>query len=189
MTRNRNVISKSLTGLKKVLNNNNRMEILGIEGAVLEVKCTFNEPSNIEKLKQFEESTGLLLPDDYRDFLLIHDGAIIFEVLLNSSINIGGGLYLFSIDEVKNRKEELAFQQNHYPIASLLEGHHLVVDVEKIKNNDRNYLLITNPFFDEITMLNLNFELFLDRYLLSQGSSFWEWPIYTAQNYYRTHSG
>ncbi|MEI5908030.1 SMI1/KNR4 family protein [Bacillus spongiae] len=188
MNRTRKIISKSLIGLKEILNNNNQMKVLGEEGTVLDVKCTFNDPSNTEELKQYEESTGLLLPDDYHEFLLIHNGAIIFELLLNGSLNIGGGLYLFSIEEVKSTKEKLAFEQNHYPIARLLEGHHLVVDVERIKNNDSNYLLIINPFFNETTILNLNFELFLDRYLLSQGSSFWNWSVDTAENYYRTHS-
>lgn len=188
MARTRNVISKSLRGLKEILDDNNQMKILGREGTVLDVKCTFNEPSNIEELKQFEDSTGLILAEDYHDFLLIHNGAILFDVLLNGSINIGGGLYLFSIEEIKSAKGRSAFELNHYPIASLLEGHHLVVDIEKIKNKDNNYLSIINPFFNEFTILNLNFELFFDRYLLSQGSSFWDWSVYTAKNYYRTHS-
>ncbi len=37
--------------------------------------------------------------------------------------------------------------------------------------------------------MKLNFEIFLDRYIMSQGADFWEWNIYTAENYYRTHQG
>ncbi|MCI4139540.1 SMI1/KNR4 family protein, partial [Bacillus vallismortis] len=32
----------------------------------------------------------------------------------------------------------------------------------------------------EYTPLNVNFEIFIDRYIQSNGATFWEWRYYTA---------
>ncbi len=63
----------------------------------------------------------------------------------------------------------------------------LFVNSQNQNARDPNYLWFRG--FIEYEPMKLNFEIFLDRYILSQGSSFWEWNIYTAENYYRTHQG
>lgn len=36
----------------------------------------------------------------------------------------------------------------------------------------------------EMTPLSMNLELFIDRYMIAQGTNFWNWSIYTAKNFY-----
>lgn len=55
--------------------------------------------------------------------------------------------------------------------------------MECVKNNQPNYLYLCS--FLESMPLNLNLELFVDRYIISQGSNFWDWPVYTADNFYK----
>jgi cell wall assembly regulator SMI1 len=52
------------------------------------------------EIKNFEEEINISLPEDYKSFLKIHNGAILFEMLLGT-VNIGGGLHLYSVDEIK----------------------------------------------------------------------------------------
>lgn len=48
-----------------------------------------------------------------------------------------------------------------------------MIDKDKLDKGDPNYLFILE--IGEYTPLNLNFEIFLDRYILSNGEAFWEW--------------
>ncbi|BEV37428.1 hypothetical protein BSB_05010 [Bacillus stercoris] len=59
-----------------------------------------------------------------------------------------------------------------------------MIDKDKLDKGDPNYLFILA--IGEYTPLNLNFEIFLDRYIQCNGATFWDWPYYTAENYYRT---
>ncbi|GFM13721.1 SMI1 / KNR4 family protein [Bacillus sp. FW1] len=59
-----------------------------------------------------------------------------------------------------------------------------MIDKDKLDEGDPNYLYILE--IGEYTPLNLNFEIFLDRYIQSNGEAFWVWQYYTAENYYRT---
>ncbi|WHY58665.1 hypothetical protein [Peribacillus simplex] len=71
------------------------------------------------------------------------------------------------------------------PIGSVLDGT-LAISIKKLKTQEPNYLLNfdipSEEFFEDI---QLNFELFLDRYIMTQGNDFWNWNTYTAENYYR----
>ncbi len=56
-------------------------------------------------------------------FITLHNGAKIFQILADGE-NIGGGLYLFSLEEIE---EELKYEDlfegiNGIPIGHLLEG-------------------------------------------------------------------
>ncbi|CAI6288200.1 hypothetical protein C7M30_04117 [Bacillus subtilis] len=61
-----------------------------------------------------------------------------------------------------------------------------MIDKDKLDKGDPNYLFILA--IGEYTPLNLNFEIFLDRYIQCNGATFWDWRYYTAENYYRTRS-
>ncbi|KAA6446954.1 SMI1/KNR4 family protein [Bacillus swezeyi] len=176
-------IAATLNGLKKLLNEKNEITLLSREGDVREAVCNFNNPASEEEIGEFEERTAIELPSDYKEFIKIHNGADIFD-LLYAGCNIGGGLHLFSLNEVEESLKKLTYlKKEHVPIAHLLEGSLLLVDQKILKANNRNYLVLFSGL--EYKPLNSNFELFIDRFVLSQGENFWEWPIYTAENYYR----
>ena len=177
-------IQNTLSGLKQLLNNNDQMKSVAEEGEVYTVSCSFNPPIKTTEVKMFESEHDIKLPEDYKAFLKLHNGARIYESVDDDGVNIGGGLHLFSLDDIKETQEVEYISEHGIPIAHLLEDCYLILDIEKLKSTDPNYLNILE--FTDIKILNLNFEIFLDRYIISQGVPFWSWPIYTAENYYRT---
>ncbi|PLR90022.1 SMI1/KNR4 family protein [Bacillus sp. T33-2] len=181
------LVHKTLQGLKKRLDTNNQLIISGRAGALSNAICKFNPPAMIDAITDFENLTNFMLPEDHKEFLLQHNGSTIFDIIIDNNIHAGGGLDIFSLEKIKQSLNDLSLLPSNYlPIAHLLDGHYLVVDRKCLEENDPNYLSITN--FLETTRLNLNFEIFLDRYIVAQGNIFWSWPIYTAKNYYRTHN-
>ena len=177
-------IQNTLSGLKQLLNNNDQMKSVVEEGEVYNVSCSFNPPIKTTEIETFESEHDIKLPEDYKAFLKLHNGARIYESVDDDGVNIGGGLHLFSLDDIKETQEVEYISEHGIPIAHLLEDCYLILDIEKLKSRDPNYLNILE--FTDIKILNLNFEIFLDRYIISQGVPFWSWPIYTAENYYRT---
>lgn len=178
-------VHNTLSGLKKLLDNNEQMKTISEEGEVYTVSCSFNPPIKTSEIETFESEHDIKLPEDYKAFLTLHNGARIYELIDDEDdINIGGGLHLFSLDEVKEAQELELMEGLGIPIGHLLGDCYLILDTEKLKVGDPNYLNILE--FTELASPNLNFEIFLDRYVISQGVVFWDWPIYTAENYYET---
>ncbi|MDM5210675.1 SMI1/KNR4 family protein [Peribacillus sp. NJ4] len=177
-------IHNTLSGLKELLNKKDQMKTVSDEGEVGNVSCSYNAPIKPTEVEMFESENNIKLPEDYKAFLTLHNGARIYELIDDDSVNIGGGLHLFSLNEVKEAQELEIIGEQGIPIGHLLEDCFLILDKEKLKVEDPNYLQILE--FTELSSLNLNFEIFLDRYIISQGVPFWSWPIYTAENYYRT---
>lgn len=177
-------VHNTLSGLKKLLDKNEQMKTISEEGEVGSVSCSFNAPIQTTEIELFERENNIKLPEDYKAFLTLHNGARIYELIAEDDINIGGGLEIFSLDEIKEYQEIEYLSEHGIPIAHLLNDCYLILDTEKLKSGNPNYLCIME--FTELSSLNLNFEIFLDRYIISQGEVFWSWPIYTAENYYRT---
>ncbi|MDM5283702.1 SMI1/KNR4 family protein [Peribacillus castrilensis] len=177
-------IQNTLTGLKKLLNSNDQMKIISYEGEVREITCSFNSEAVTAEIEKFENENSIKLPEDYKEFLTLHNGARIYESIEEDGEKLGDGLEIFSLDEIKQYQEIEYLSEHGIPIAHLLNDCYLILDTEKLKSGDPNYLNILE--FTELSSLNLNFEIFLDRYIISQGEAFWSWPIYTAENYYRT---
>ncbi|MFS0889890.1 SMI1/KNR4 family protein [Peribacillus frigoritolerans] len=179
-----NFIQNTLSGLKKLLNTNDQMKIISYEGEVREITCSFNSEAVASEIEKFENENSIKLPEDYKAFLTLHNGARIYESIDEDGDKLGDGLEIFSLDEIKEYQEIEYLSEHGIPIAHLLEDCYLIIDTDKLKGGDPNYLNIME--FTDLSSLNLNFEIFLDRYIISQGEAFWSWPIYTAENYYET---
>ncbi|KIN36570.1 hypothetical protein B4068_2169 [Bacillus subtilis] len=138
----------------------------------MECLVTFSsDKATLNEIQSFETKHQITLPEDYQKFITLHNGAKIFEILSDGE-NIGGGLQLFSLEEIE---EELKYEDlfegiNGIPIGHLLEGCHLIIDKDKLDKGDPNYLFILA--IGEYTPLNLNFEIFLDRYIQCNGQLF-----------------
>ncbi|WP_339165596.1 SMI1/KNR4 family protein [Siminovitchia sp. FSL W7-1587] len=144
------------------------------------VGCSFNPPADPEALKQVQENNDWDIPKDYEAFLLQHNGAQLLQAYLGD-MNIGGGLILFSLDEVIQAHQNLSMDHMFYPIGMVSEEYLMV----KNNKNTPNYLYI--EYLDPAP-LNMNLELFVDRYIVSSGDIFWEWPRLDAINYYKFYS-
>lgn len=178
------IVLKTLSTLKQRLNDG-KLIVQNEQGNTSVVTCSFNLPVEQKDIEVFENNTGWTIPLDYKTFLQQHNGARIFEMLLEGNINIGGGIQVFSLDEIKITHSNLQLPKNVYPIAHLHEVY-LLVDNERVINNNLDNLILTD---DALGLYNLqyNFEVFLDRYVVSQGSSFWRWNTHTTEEYYKIH--
>ncbi|MEC1548275.1 SMI1/KNR4 family protein [Bacillus rugosus] len=177
-------IEKTLEGLKELLDERGQMKILGKEGTLNEVECQFFTRATDQEITEFEKKLNVTLPEDYRVFLKTHNGARIYDVMIYGS-NVGGGLHILSLKEIYESMQTIALLKPTFiPVAHLLDGCYLLIDKTKA-STDPNYLWLLNQ--TEYEFLNLNFELFVDRYIVSQGANFWKWNLYSAENYYRTN--
>ncbi|WP_261382067.1 SMI1/KNR4 family protein [Bacillus licheniformis] len=180
-------VQNTVNGLKSLLDQNGVIRILGSEGEITDALVTFSgSGASQSDIRAFETHHQLSLPDDYKKFLTLHNGARIFDSLLDG-VNIGGGLHLFNLKEIDTelKDEELYEDVSGIPIGHLLEECDLMIDRVRLKEGDPNYLYLLEDGL-EYKPLHLNFEIFLDRYVMCQGQPFWEWRYYTAENYYRT---
>ncbi|MCK2000774.1 SMI1/KNR4 family protein [[Brevibacterium] frigoritolerans] len=181
-------ITQTLASFKNKLDGDLRMIVSGPEGENSNIVCSFNHPATKEQIEEFEKKKGWILPEDYKAFLFIHNGCMLFEHIDEDGDRVGGGLWLHSLEEIESAYKDMQADEPDkplpfIPIGSVLDGT-LAISIKKLQ--EPNYLLNfdipSEEFFEDI---QLNFELFLDRYIMSQGNDFWNWDTYTAENYYR----
>lgn len=89
------LVVKSLNYLKHKLEEKGFFEIYQGEGGTSNVTCKFNDPASLSVIEKFELQTRLTLPDDYKQFLLLHNGASFFD-----DVKYGGECYLYDIELV-----------------------------------------------------------------------------------------
>ncbi len=170
-------LKQTLNALKTQLDNN-RLKVISHQGEIQTVGFSFNPPLDYNSIQEVKLNKNWYLPDDYEAFLLEHNGAELFEQYFDN-INIGGGLLLYSLEEVQKVQQRLAMNNDYYPIGYVHEEHLMI---KNSKENNRNYLYFGHL---EKRPTNMNFELFLDRFIVSNGSNFWEWSWLDAENYYK----
>jgi len=178
-------IMKIVQTLLQTRDSHNRHTLVQRDGRIISATSSINQPIEEENVLQFEDSIGCRLPEDYRLFLMNFNGAKIFQELLDGE-NIGGGLELFSIQEIVENLEYMDTRKQFLPIG-YVDQQYLSITLEAIEKKNPNYLFLLGNT-DGPRPLQLNVEMFLDRFIVSQGSAFWDWPIYTAKNSQYTDS-
>lgn len=169
------LVDKTLTGLKNCLADGKRM-VQNEEGFVEEMTFEFREPATDKEFQNFISSTHIQLPEDYQAFLRLHNGAVLFQPWF------GGQFELYGVSEILEHKRGGLFLENWYPIGDQ-NGSYLLIDSDKVNQNKNDYLLWwDSSIYEDARNLNLNFELWLDRFIISQGTNFWDWPRYTPHN-------
>lgn len=89
---------------------------------------------------------------------------------------------MFSVKELKENLYYTDVYPGFLPIGSAWDQY-LAISLEAIEKGDPNYLYrIDND--EGPQALTLNFHLFLDRFVVAQGATFYEWPIYSAASRY-----
>lgn len=173
------LIHKTLDGFKKRLVNN-KLTIQGENGLVEEVSFSFNEPATDQEIQDFIKQTGLHLPDDYQAFLRLHNGVTLFQPWF------GGQMDLCSLSEVENKMGIVGFFPEHWYPIGCQDGHFLMIDANKVNQGEMDYLMWwDSSLVEDAKHLGLNFALWLDRFIVSQGARFWEWPRIDVHRCYR----
>ncbi|MEM1504800.1 SMI1/KNR4 family protein [Domibacillus sp. 8LH] len=176
------IVKQTISALKKRLEqNDNVIDVQSERGHVYKAKCTFNHPASDEEIANFENKTGLILPPDYKAFLRITNGCQLFD-----DVEHGGEIELYSLEQILELNEYYDELDGCYDIAYIHQDN-IVINSKLYSENQKNYLLWKDHTeqFTEAQPLQMNFELWMDRFIMSQGEKFWWWSIHTAENYYR----
>lgn len=152
------------------------LECMNLLGNV--IKCTFewNQPISLEKLERLTDEHCLKLPEDYKRFLLMADGAILYNDDENS------GYQLFSledaIDYTKKKRvcgyEDLKLEWLIFMV-DLFDSNMLLFDMDKIGN--KRYILdgIAEDSEKEWNYLKWDFTKFMNLLFRTNGDNFWRW--------------
>lgn len=142
------------------------------------IKCTFewNSPINIDKLKALEREYNLRLPEGYERFLLMSNGAILYNDDEDS------GYQLFSLeDAIRYTKEK---RENGYDglkdewlifMVNLFDSDKLLFDMSLI--NEKHYILdgVSDDSEEEWEYLKWDFNLLMNLLYRANGDNFWRW--------------
>ena len=168
------LISKTLANLATRLNNEPIFSVQNYNGEVMEATCKLYSPPQAEEILEFENETGLLIPKDFKEFLVQHNGAELF-----AHPEYGGGINIMNISHMMDLYESYRemIPTAWYPIGFDDVGF-LWINSEEVTENTRDcqYLYWSSliDINEERTALNSNFEIWLERLITAEGKKFWE---------------
>lgn len=177
------LVTRTLSSLRKRLNDNgNIIQVQNEQGHLFYANCTFRPPVSDIDLSYFENESGFILPADYKEFLKITNGCRLFD-----DIQFGGEIELYSLEQIiESNFEHQGYDEYEgcYDIAYIYQDN-IVINSKLVSQNRGNYLFWKDHIdqFKEARPLNMNFELWFDRFVVSQGTKFWWWSIHTAEWY------
>ncbi|GMX62716.1 MULTISPECIES: SMI1/KNR4 family protein [Paenibacillus] len=159
-----------------------KQQILWVQrelGYVKPCTCAFYKAATPDQIYSFVKETDFFLPTSYIDFLKMHDGAILFQ---DQSEYVNPPWYIFGLEEIMEYSEQNELPPNLYAIAKFNQTI-IFVDSSLVKEGREDYLFEGATFDHEYEAMNLNFELWFERLIVSQGAHFWHWNNYSLKNY------
>lgn len=160
-------IKNILDGLKKRLDENNEVLVQNLGGNCYLGKCIFKEPTTNENINRFEVETGWKIPEEFREFLLIHNGA---EFFLDE---YGGTFGINSLDFIITEYNYAPLHENFYPIGSYVDLGQILINSKRVKEGRKDYMFLVGGI--GLIDFKCDFETWLDRMIVTQGLSYWEW--------------
>lgn len=154
-----------LDALKSRLNDTNLLTIQSTDGSLFNMSFKFNAPVNEEVINSYGN-----LPEDYKSFLLLHNGAEFF------SWEYGTMFYIYSLEESLSILERVKSgdfvpmenKDDWYPIGYVQDIGGLYIDF----SSNKNYLILMGiPVYE----LLCDFPTWLDRMIRVNGERYWEW--------------
>ncbi|WP_052427615.1 SMI1/KNR4 family protein [Neobacillus niacini] len=163
-------ISNVLEALKTRLDEDNLLNVHSTSGVYTKVGFNFNKPITHHELEQFIINNDLNLPTEYKEFLLLHNGAEFF------TYEYGYSFCLYSIEEMIRTYNSMKdycdvdyILKYCYPIGYVMDGGTLLLDHSEFKKT--NVLLSgieTKSFYCDL-------KTWLERMIIAQGNAYWEW--------------
>ncbi|MFC4077758.1 hypothetical protein [Salinithrix halophila] len=97
----------------------------------------------------------------------------------------GGQFELYRISDILENQVPGLHPETWYPIG-YQDGGYLLMDGEKLKEGHQDYLMWwESSLTEDVKTLGLNFELWLNRFIIAQGTKFWDWSQQNVHQYYR----
>ncbi|MEK4628572.1 MAG: SMI1/KNR4 family protein [Solibacillus sp.] len=166
------LIDQTLKALQTRLAENKNMIQVQVEGGdVFNATCTFHPPATENEILDFERQTGYRLPADYKNFLKISNGCRLFD-----HVTYGGEIQLYSLQELIDYNQVYDAFEGCFTIASVYQDH-IVINSKHVLQNKQYYLYWKGSIesFEDARPLSINFETWLDRIIVCQGTKFWLW--------------
>jgi hypothetical protein len=163
-------IHKCLNALSERLNADSKLLVQKLEGIKKEVSFYFSETLTETEIDEFCIKYQVMFPEDYKEFMLLYNGAKLFYDDFDRS-----GVIILSLEQIGNAINDFQISNDSFPIVLIPNFGYLYIDLELWEMNDGNYLVW--KAFDSYDGLDIcsNFELWLDRLIVSQGEVFWDW--------------
>lgn len=176
------LINASLETLKKTLHNNFPFPIQRNLGFYLNCSFSFSKPATAKEIDEFQIETNFFLPEDYKFFLTLHNGAELYKDVEG----VESHWHIFGIDEIQDALEKYPTPEHIYIIAKY-DQTLICINNKYVEQGRKDYLFDQSIYTctqDNAEPIELNFELWFDRLLASQGSHFWLWKSMTPDNLY-----
>jgi cell wall assembly regulator SMI1 len=149
------------------------IQVQAEEGYILNATCTFNPPASDSEIFNFEQHTGYSLLADYKRFLKISNGCRLFD-----HVTYGGEIQLYSLQEIIDYNQAYdAFEGCFTFTIAYVYQDHIVINSKWVLQNDQHYMYWKGHIesFDEARPFSMNFETWLDCFIVCQGAKFWLW--------------
>lgn len=144
---------------------NGNIDIL-IHGGRVTVHNRFGSPATDQEIEQLSDFFSRPLPDELYQFLKTCNGASLFE-----DLSYGGESIIYSTADIMTLNESTSTK---IIVANILDDR-ILIDLD---HTDKYMLLCEslNPI-EESRRFSCDFETWLERFILSQGSKFWYWSL------------
>ncbi len=170
---------KSIETLKNRLTNNSTLFVQSEGGFAGEMGFEWRNPATDFEIKDFEARHNIALPNDFKDFLKISNGAMFFK-----DVQYGQwGCKIYGLDEVIKITNEVKgwgyeLKPEWLVFATWLgDCDILVFDLKKSEAGANNYIVDGEQGERVEDWVNIkgNFEKWIDRLIVAQGSKYWRW--------------
>jgi len=154
-----------LNGLKTRLGDANLLTVQSSDGHLFDMSCIFYDPINEEMLSSYVQ-----LPDDYKNFLRLHNGANFFVWEYGTTFSIYSLQEALSVLEKVKTGEYVPYEykDNWFPIGYVQDIGGLYIDCSTDKSH---VVLMGIPIY----ALLCDFPTWLDRMIRVNGEKYWEW--------------
>lgn len=173
------IVFKTLESLKELIEKSPAMYFQRGLGHLKPCSFSFYKPNSEETIIKFVEETGLHIPESYKDFLMLNDGAILFNDI---SEYANGAWDIFGLEDILDFIDKKVAPDNLYVIAKY-DSILIYIDSSRVKAGREDYIFVGSEYVPDAEDIVMNFELWFERLIVSQGSFFWEWNILNSLNY------
>ena len=160
-------ITDTLNVLKQRVDKNGLLIVQRVDGYIGQRQIILNAPATDAAIKKLPFS----LPKDYEEFLRLHHGGQLFH-----EPDGGGGLSLYTVDEILEDMSYYEYPKGWFPIAYGYDGCHLLITNQSIQGGYL-YWFENSTTFEDDQFLGMTFEEWFEKFIICQGSRFWEWNI------------
>jgi len=173
------VAMKTIDALKTRLTDRNTLQVQNEDGFVGVVGFEWNSSVTDIEISKFEKENSLQLPESYKEFLRISNGAILFKDMQYSQ----WGCKILGLEDListTKKVTEWGYKLNPSWLVYatwLGDVDLLIFDLDKYASKERNYIIDGEQGEPVGNWCNIkgDFSKWIDRLIISQGAKYWRW--------------